>query len=100
MGNIEYKDFEISIEKRGRKRYHAKVLRSLCGEPNIEFKLPFSNEGLENFILKIGSPRKGIRRINTPEMQTIRDFGTKLFDSIFADDVRACLLSSENQALK
>jgi len=98
MGNIHYTDFELSIEKKGGQHYHAKVLRSLCGEPEIDFKLPFSNLELENFILKIGSAHRGIRRINTPEMQAVREFGAKLFESIFTGDVRACLISSENAA--
>src|ERR1700690_1538731 len=98
MGNINYTDFELSIEKKGGQHYHAKVLRSLSGEPEIDFKLPFSRLELENFILKIGSARSGIRRINTPEMQAIREFGAKLFGAVFSGDVRACLISSENQA--
>lgn len=98
MGSINYKDFELCIEKRGGQRYHAKVLHSPCGEPDIEFKLPFSRLELENFILRIGSARRGVRRINSPEMQIVRDFGSKLFESIFSGDVRACLTSSQNQA--
>ena len=98
MGSIQYKDFELSIEKRGGQRYHAKVLRSLCGEPDIDFKLPFSKLELENFILRIGSARRSMRRINSPEMQTVRDFGGRLFESIFTGDMRSCLISSQNQA--
>ncbi len=98
MGSIIYKDFELSIEKRAGQRYHAKVLRSLCGEPDIDFKLPFSKLELENFILKIGGARGGIRRISSPEMEIVREFGAKLFETIFAGDIRTCLISSENEA--
>jgi len=98
MGTIKYTDFELSIEKTTGQRYHAKVLHSLCGEPDSDFKLPFSSMELENFILKIGSARRGVRSINSPEMQTVREFGAKLFDAIFSGDIRTCLISSQNEA--
>jgi tetratricopeptide (TPR) repeat protein len=97
MGNPNYLDFELRIEKRGQ-RYQATVMHSPCGEASISFKLPFSKLELENFVLRVGSTRRGVRRISSPEMQVVRQFGTRLFESVFTESVRSCLISSQNEA--
>jgi hypothetical protein len=97
MDNIEYLDFELRIEKRGQ-RYLATVVHSPSGEASSLFKLPFSNLEIENFILRMESTHRGMRRISTPEMQTVRQFGNKLFEAVFCDEVRSCFMSSQNEA--
>jgi tetratricopeptide (TPR) repeat protein len=97
METVEYLDFELRIEKRGQ-RYLATVVHSPCGEASVIFKLPFSNLEIENFVLRMESTRRGMRRINTPEMETVRQFGNKLFEAVFNDEVRSCFISSQNEA--
>jgi hypothetical protein len=92
-----YLDFELRIEKKGQ-RYQADVVRSPCGEPSNVFKLPFANLELENLVLKLGGPRRGLRGINSPQMQTAREFGSKLFEAVFGKDVYSCFVSSQNEA--
>ena len=65
-----------------------------AGEALGRFKLPFSDLELENFILKIGSTRRGRRRIDSPEMELAKTFGTKLFGALFEGDVRELFRSS------
>ncbi len=97
MESIHYLDFELRIVKQGQ-RYLASVVRSPCGEPSAIFKLPFSKLEIENFILRLESARRGMRRISTPEMETVRQFGSRLYEAVFSDEIRACFVSSRNEA--
>jgi hypothetical protein len=64
------------------------------GEALGRFKLPFSEIELENFILKVGSTRRGTRRVESPEMELAKNFGAKLFGALFEGDVRELYRSS------
>jgi hypothetical protein len=45
-------------------------------------------------VLKIGRPRGSTRRVVSSEMEAARELGTKLFDTVFGPEVRACLRTS------
>jgi len=97
-----YLDFELRIEKKGR-RYQATVVHSPAGEASYTFSRPVSDLELENFILRMEnlrmeSTRRDTRRIRTPEMELARQFGRKLFKAVFRADIRACFISSQNEA--
>jgi len=62
--------------------------------------LPFSEDKLENYILKLGRPRHGVRRLDSPETKIAREFGEALFETVFYGDVRGCYKSSLDQARK
>ncbi|MCI0694225.1 AAA-like domain-containing protein [candidate division KSB1 bacterium] len=49
---------------------------------------------MENFVLKIGRPRRTSRRADSPEMDVVKNFGDKLFEAIFQDDVHTCFRGS------
>jgi len=68
------------------------------GEAVGRFKLPFSDIELENFVLKVGSTRRGRRRVDSPEMELAKTFGTKLFGALFEGDVRELYRSSFAEA--
>jgi hypothetical protein len=68
------------------------------GDALGRFKLPFSGIELENFVLKVGSTRRGRRRVDSPEMELARTFGTKLFGALFEGDVRELYRSSFAEA--
>ena len=44
--------------------------------------VPFSETELENFVLKVGRTRRGVRKIESPEMQLARKFGGQLFGAV------------------
>jgi outer membrane protein assembly factor BamD (BamD/ComL family) len=97
MDRLEYLDFELKFEKR-EQRYVVSVIRSPAGEAKGEFALPFSDLELENFLLKVGRTRRGVRRIGSPEWQAARAFGGKLFQAVCKGDVRGCFRSSLDKA--
>ena len=79
----EYQNFDIVIEQSGDK-YRARVINSPCGQASVEFDKPFSPLELENFVLRMGRPRSGMRRIDSPEMHAAKDLGRHLFTTVFS----------------
>jgi hypothetical protein len=97
MEEISYLDFDLLIE-RAEEGYTARVLNSPAGQATADFSLPFSELELENFLLRVGRTRRGMRRLESPEMEAAKSFGGRLFDAVFGGDVRECLRSSLDEA--
>jgi len=55
---FDYLNFDLLIERAGN-AYVARVTNSPAGEAATKFNVPFSALELENFLLKIGRPRRG-----------------------------------------
>ncbi len=91
-----YLDVDLEIERIG-ERYQAE-LDSPCGQAHAVFALPFSALEVENIILRLGQVRRGVRRIDTPEVETAKSFGSRLFGAVFSQSVRDCLIKSLDQA--
>ena len=92
MPVLTYLDFDLLIERAG-DRYRARVLSSPGGNASRTFDLPFSREQLQIFVLTatgLGKRRK-VRRIESPEMQAIKTFGSQLFEAVFDEEVHDCL---------
>ncbi len=94
---FDYLNFDLLIERAG-SAYVARVTNSPAGEAASQFSVPFAPFELENFLLKIGRPRRGVRRLNSPEMEAAKNFGKRLFESVFGSEVFGCLRSSLDQA--
>lgn len=87
MPEPNYQDFDVAIEQLGGGRYRVRVIDSPSGQARSDFILPFSDLELENFMLRVGRPRSGVRRLESPEAEAARAFGRKLFESVFTGDV-------------
>jgi tetratricopeptide (TPR) repeat protein len=97
MAEIDYLDFDLLIEP-AEEGYAARVLSSPAGQACVGFSLPFSALELENFLLRVGRTRRGVRRLESPEMEAAKAFGGHLFKTVFGGDVRGCLRSSLDEA--
>lgn len=97
MAEITYLDFDLLIERSG-EGYRARVLNSPAGQGAADFSLPFSEMELENFLLRVGRPRRGVRRLESPEMGAAKSLGGRLFNAVFGGEVRGCLRSSLDEA--
>jgi CHAT domain-containing protein/WD40 domain-containing protein len=99
MAQHTYVDFDLLIESSGGNGYRARVLNSPVGEsPPVEITIPFSDLEIENFLLKVGRPRRqATRSASAPEVAAVRDFGGRLFDAVFQGRVRSALCSSLEQ---
>ncbi|MEZ4663480.1 MAG: CHAT domain-containing protein [Caldilineaceae bacterium] len=97
MSAKNYANFDLMIEKTG-DEYRARVLNSPDGEATTTFKAPFTALELENFTLRLGQAQRRVRRIDSPEMQNAKLFGQRLFRTVFAGEIGACLQRSLAQA--
>ena len=93
----DYINFDLVIDQSG-DTYRARVINSPCGQASVEFNKPLSPLELENFVLRMGQSRSGVRRIDTPEMQAAKDLGRHLFTAVFSGEVNSCYLRSVDQA--
>jgi len=99
MSEMRYLDFDLLIERSpGGSGYRARISSSPAGRAETEFELPFSDLEIENFFLRVGRTRRGVRRLESPEMQAAKVFGSKLFETVFDQEVRGCLRSSLDEA--
>ena len=94
---MKYLDFDLAIEPSG-DGYTARVFNSPGGQASADFSVPFSDLEIENFLLRVGRSRHTVRRIESPELTSAKIFGGRLFQSVFAGDVRGCLRSSLDEA--
>lgn len=92
-----YLDFDLVIEQSGT-GYRSKVINSPSGQASAQFNLPFSKEEIEILLLRVGRPRRGVRRTGSPEEEAVKTFGRRLFEAAFDEEVRDCFLSSLDDA--
>ncbi len=85
----QYANFDLVIDRDG-DSYVARVIDSPAGEASHEFDFPFSRLELENFLLRVGHARQTMRRIDSPQTEAARQFGGKLYDTVFGDEVKTC----------
>ncbi len=57
-----YAQFRLRIERGPSRRTYRVEASGLGGEEEGRFKVPFTDTELENFILKVGRTRRGVRR--------------------------------------
>ncbi|MDQ3930812.1 MAG: tetratricopeptide repeat protein [Chloroflexota bacterium] len=98
MTDFSYLNFDVQIQRSSDGGYRL-VVEAPSGETiRAPFEMPFSDLELENFMLKAGPTRRGVRRADTPEVDAAKRFGEKLYSALFTADVRSALQSSLDQA--
>jgi hypothetical protein len=58
------------------------------------FTKPFSDAELDNFILRVGLPRRSVRAFRSSQMEEAKRFGSELFDALVCGDVREVYLGA------
>ncbi len=94
-----YVDFDLVIEPE-EDGFTARVVDSPAGQATRRFDLPFTDVGLENFVLKLGHSRTATRRARVTRRDTARKFGTELYKAVFDDEVEVCFRVSLEEALR
>lgn len=97
MPNLTYLDFDLSVERSG-DGYCARVLRSPCGEAEHHFTRPLSEIELRDFGSGVVRSRQGMRSANVGDIERVRSYGARLFDTVFGAEVQQCLLDSLREA--
>ena len=85
--SIAYRNLELTIDK-AVSGYRVNIAFPTGESASTEFSFPFSSLELENFILRMGQSRRGIRRIESPQMQAAKSFGIRLYEAIFSGQLR------------
>ena len=97
----KYLEFDLMLE-RTETGYRARVLAAPTGTAVGEFGFPFSELELENFVLRMGQKRQSTRGGESSEMVAAQEFGTRLYDTVFAGSLRSAfdgsLLKAAEQA--
>lgn len=93
MAPLSYLNFDLNFEVNP-DGYLVRVTDSPAGQAVAPFVFPFEPLEFENFLLRLGQRSSGTRRVDSPEMELSKQFGGRLFDALFDDDVRAALRSS------
>jgi hypothetical protein len=92
--SIVYEDLELLFERAG-DSYQASVIRSPSGEaPEQVFDVPFSDDALENLVLRMQRSRGKVRGIDTLEPDRVKEFGGDLYEALFRDELRTCFRRS------
>jgi hypothetical protein len=99
VAETSYVDFDLLVERAAGGMCRARVLASPAGPTTpIEFPVPIRDETLKIFILTIGRPRQGVRRIDSPIEYDVKDLGGRLFRSVFQEQIRDSLKASQTEA--
>jgi CHAT domain len=97
--DLTYLDFDVLIERAGEGAYRARVVNAPAGPTSSStFEVPFTQLELENFVLRIGRPRRVVRRVDEPETAAVKSFGSQLYRALFHDELEVNLLRSQHQA--
>jgi hypothetical protein len=99
---VDYLDFEVEVSPLASGEYSVRVLRSPAGEASETMRFPFDTLALQNRLqaLQIALLRSSgtRRRIDAPEARTVQQFGTELWQALFAGDVLTRFEVSRNEA--
>ena len=93
----EYEDFELRIEPDDR-GYRARVVHSPAGQASSCFELASLEAECEDLLSEIGRPRRGLRSMETVELEAIQRFGGALFDTVLDGEVAQVLRESQSIA--
>jgi Tol biopolymer transport system component len=100
--DLDYLDFELEVSPDPSSGYRVTVLRSPAGEATGSMRLPFDSLALQNRLqaLQIALLRSGgtRRRVDSPEVETVRRFGEELFRALFSGDILGRLEVSRSEA--
>jgi hypothetical protein len=96
----EYVDLDLAIEG-DNGAYVASVLDSPAGQASTRFDFPFAAPELAQFIVAVGPPRAGARRLAPAGARTTdaKQYGKRLFESAFGGEVGTCFRLSLDRAL-
>ena len=98
---MNYQNFDLEIiSSQGDESLHARVLESPQGDsPFIDVAWPFEAEEENEFLAEIyGGLRQ--RRVRTTKINTIQDFGGRLFDAVFTGDIEHLFRASLDAAYR
>ena len=83
----DYDDLKLRIEPDEGDSYRVVAFGPGGNTASGRFARPISQVELDNFILRVGLPRRRVRKYRSSQMEEAKQLGTQLFESLLADDV-------------
>jgi streptogramin lyase/CHAT domain-containing protein len=83
----EYDDLKLRIEPGDEDSYRVVAFGPGGNTASGSFVRPISQVELDNFILRVGLPRRHVRKYRSSQMEEAKQLGTQLFESLLAEDV-------------
>ena len=94
VDRITYDNFDL-LFTHGVGSYQVRVTGAPSGEvPEQLFDIPFSEQELENFVLRLRGSKGRVRRFESPEVEQAKRRGGELFASLFRDRLETGLRRS------
>jgi streptogramin lyase len=84
---LDYDDLKLRIEPGEGDSYRVVAFGPGGNTATGAFARPISQMELDNFILRVGLPRRQVRKYRSSQMEEAKQLGTQLFESLLADDV-------------
>jgi len=84
---LDYDDLKLRIEPGEGDSYRVVAFGPGGNTASGSFARPISQMELDNFILRVGLPRRQVRKYRSSQMEEAKQLGTQLFESLLADDV-------------
>ncbi len=82
-----YDELKLRLEPGADGSYRVLALGPDGSSASGSFTMPFSDTELENFVLRVGLPRRSARAYRSSQMEEAKRFGTELFGALVHDDV-------------
>ncbi|HEX9076468.1 MAG TPA: CHAT domain-containing protein, partial [Anaerolineae bacterium] len=96
MDDLTYLNFDLTILHSGN-TYRVRV-DSPGGQASASFTLPFSEEEISSFLARFGSEDEGTQAAAVPLSDAVKSFGGRLYKAVFAGQILACLVRSQDEA--
>ena len=97
MAYQTYQSFDLWITQVA-DRYRIKGWDANGREATVNCHMPFSELEVENFWLRIGRPRRGMRRAHSVESEALKSLGGGLFKAVFHGELLSCFRASLEEA--
>jgi CHAT domain-containing protein len=94
----EYDDLRIRLEPGDSDVYRVRAERLDGSVATGEFANPLGDVELENFILRVGMPRRHVRRWSSNQVEEARRVGGRLFGALMRDDVAVTYANARGRA--
>ena len=97
-GIPSYDELKLRIERGAEGTYHVVAFGPDGSTASGIFSAPFDETQLDNFVLRIGRPRRGVRAYRSSQMEEAKRFGSQLFEALLTGAVRDVYLGARQVA--
>lgn len=94
----QYDELKLRIEKGPEDAYRVVAFAADGSTAEGSFSAPFSKTELDNFVLRVGLPRRSVRTYRSSQMEEARRFGSKLSNALLQGEVREVYLGARRLA--